>query len=295
MRTSNAALGLGPDSPSARPRPAAPSLPLGDDAAERRSEIAARLATLDRDDHFQVLGVARDADSAVVRSAYFALAKRFHPDKQPEALADLKRDVARVFARLGEAFQVLDNPQKRAEYVASLAASPDEKPDESGTVERVVQAALDFQKAEALLKKHDLVGAELLAAKAAAADPEQPDYRTLLIWIRAQRRGEPPPFEEGKTTPFFDDLLRELDTIIAKEPRYERALFCRGMLLKRSGRSDRALRDFRLVAEINPKNIDAAREVRIAEMRKRAGGTADAGKDKDKDAGGGFLGRLFKK
>jgi tetratricopeptide (TPR) repeat protein len=56
-----------------------------------------------------------------------------------------------------------------------------------------------------------------------------------------------------------------------KEPEYERALFYRGVLLKKAGRPDRAIRDFRLSAELNPKNLDAVREVRLFEMRRRTG------------------------
>jgi tetratricopeptide (TPR) repeat protein len=118
------------------------------------------------------------------------------------------------------------------------------------------------------------------------------------VWIQAQQRGDPPNLQEGMTSAHFDDLIRTLDGVIAKEPRYEKALFYRGSLLKRSGRNDKAIRDFRLAAEINPKNIDAVREVRLYEMRKRAGGgAAGAKKDGPKGAqeGTGLLGKFFKR
>ena len=84
-----------------------------------------------------------------------------------------------------------------------------------------------------------------------------------------------------------------LDGVLTKEPRYERALFYRGMLLKRAGRGDKAIRDFRLAAEINPRNLDAVREVRLHEMRKRSGG----GPSEHPRSGpqGGLFGKLFKK
>ena len=60
------------------------------------------------------------------------------------------------------------------------------------------------------------------------ADPEQPDYLALLVWIQSLRRGDPPPMREGMTSTHFDDLIKTLDGILAKEPRYERALQYRG-------------------------------------------------------------------
>jgi hypothetical protein len=40
------------------------------------------------------------------------------------------------------------------------------------------------------------------------------------------------------------------------------------MLLKRVGRVDAAMHDFRSVVQLNPKNLDALRELRLWEMRR---------------------------
>jgi len=135
------------------------------------------------------------------------------------------------------------------------------------------------------MKKNDLNGAENYAKRAAQADPDQAEYVALLTWIQALRRGDPPIVPEGKTSSFYDDLIMVYDGILAKEPMYERALYYRAVLLKRAGREERAMRDFRLVVQLNPKNIDAVREVRINQMRK----------DKKRKDEAGILGKLFKK
>jgi tetratricopeptide (TPR) repeat protein len=88
----------------------------------------------------------------------------------------------------------------------------------------------------------------------------------------------------------YDDLIKHLDGILAKEQEFERALYYRGVLLKRSGRLDRAIRDFRLSAQLNPKNLDAVREVRLFEMRRR--GTAGGQKAGEQD---GLFGKFFKR
>ncbi|WP_437815389.1 DnaJ domain-containing protein [Sorangium sp. So ce1078] len=271
-----------PDLPPPPPPRAAPSPEL----AARRAEIEARAAAIDGESYFKMLGVADDAPPERVQSAYFTLAKQWHPDRTPPELQDVKPLVARVFARISEAYQTLSDPKRRAEYMQGPkeAAAPAEDEEK---IARVVDAALEFQKAEILLKKNDLAGAEIRARRALNADPEQPEYMTLLVWIQAQRRGEPPALAEGATSAHYDDLIQTLDVVLQKEPRYERALFYRGMLLKRSGRIDRAIRDFRLAAEINPKNLDAIREVRVQEMRSRT--------SNDPTPAGGILGKFWKR
>ena len=63
-----------------------------------------------------------------------------------------------------------------------------------------------------------------------------------------------------------------LDEILASEPCYERALFYRGMLLKRSGRRDAAISDFRMAAALDDgRRLDAVRELRLETTRSKRG------------------------
>jgi DnaJ-domain-containing protein 1 len=276
--------------------PVAPlAAPAKPELAARRADIEKRAQTIDGEDYYQMLGVTPEAPADQVKTAYFTLAKSWHPDRLPPDLLDVKPLVARVFARFSEAYQTLVDPAKSQEY-AQLIKSGGGSPDDQEKVARVVDAAMEFQKAEILLKKHDLAGAEQLAAHAVQADPEQPEYIALLAWVRAMRRGDPPDLREGQTSSHFDDLIKLLDTVLAKEQRFERALYYRGVLLKRAGRIDKAIRDFRLAAEVNPKNIDAVREVRLYEMRKRGGGPPSGGaKDKPAEGQDGLFGKFFKR
>jgi curved DNA-binding protein CbpA len=274
----------------AAPAPAAPEPkpPERPEIAARRAEIEKRVQVVDSEDYYQMLGIQAGATVDQVKAAYFGLAKSWHPDRLPPDLLDVKPQVARVFARFSEAYQTLMDPVKSKEY-GDLMRSGGGSPDDQEKVARVVDAALEFQKAEILLKKNDIVGAEQLANRAVQADPDQPEYLTLLVWIRALRRGDPPELREGQTSAHYDDLIKLLDGILAKEKEFERALYYRGVLHKRSGRVDKSIRDFRMAAQLNPKNLDAIREVRLFEMRRRS---AKGGKGGEQD---GLFGKFFKR
>ncbi len=67
-------------------------------------------------DHYATLGVARDADPEVVRAAYRALAKKYHPDTSP----DKSSESSRRFRQISEAHSVLSDFAQRARYDESL-------------------------------------------------------------------------------------------------------------------------------------------------------------------------------
>lgn len=61
-------------------------------------------------DYYKIMGVARDATEAQIKTAYRKLARKFHPDVSKE------KDAEARFKDLGEAYEVLKNPEKRAAY-----------------------------------------------------------------------------------------------------------------------------------------------------------------------------------
>ena len=62
-------------------------------------------------DYYDILGVNRQADEEEIKKAYRKLALKFHPDRNPNDKAAEEK-----FKELGEAYEVLGDPQSRAAY-----------------------------------------------------------------------------------------------------------------------------------------------------------------------------------
>ena len=61
-------------------------------------------------DYYEIMGVARDAAPDEIKRAYRRLARKFHPDVSKE------KDAEARFKEVGEAYEVLRDPEKRAAY-----------------------------------------------------------------------------------------------------------------------------------------------------------------------------------
>ena len=66
-------------------------------------------------DHYHVLGVPRDASRPEIRRAYRRLARRHHPDVNPQ------REGAGRFAEVAHAYEVLIDPARRDHYDSAVA------------------------------------------------------------------------------------------------------------------------------------------------------------------------------
>lgn len=245
-----------PPPPPARPVTTSPP-PLSTD--ERRKEIIARADVIEKQNYFEMLGVKLEATADEVKNAYINLAKTWHPDRLPPQLTDVKDVCARVFARMSEAQQTLTDEEKRKRYLR-LMKEGGETPEQQQEIANVVGATVEFQKAEICLRKNDLAQAEELARRAVQLDPEQADYIALLAWLESLK-------PTSQTPEATLERIAELERALKLNERCERAYFYRAMLYKRQHRDALAFKDFKKVAELNPKNIDAQRELRLYDMR----------------------------
>jgi len=66
---------------------------------------------LEKRDYYEVLGVNRDAGEAELKKAFRQLARKYHPDLNPD-----NKDAETKFKEINEAYEVLSDPEKRARY-----------------------------------------------------------------------------------------------------------------------------------------------------------------------------------
>jgi molecular chaperone DnaJ len=65
---------------------------------------------MNKRDYYEVLGISKDASKEEIKKAYRKLSKKFHPDINKEA------DASEKFQEVKEAYEVLSDDQKRAQY-----------------------------------------------------------------------------------------------------------------------------------------------------------------------------------
>merc|ERR1719171_2492264 len=88
---------------------------LAEEEEERKEALLklllqALMAPEAKKDYYSILGVPRNATAEEIKKAYRRLALKYHPDKNPDPLA------AGVFVEIVEAYEVLGDAERRAEY-----------------------------------------------------------------------------------------------------------------------------------------------------------------------------------
>ncbi len=84
---------------------------------ERLVFVKKQYENLEHLDYYQVLGVPADENPALIKRSYFALARSYHPDHFASvAQGNFRQAAGQIFRRMTEAYQILMNAEKRAEY-----------------------------------------------------------------------------------------------------------------------------------------------------------------------------------
>lgn len=122
---------------------------------DRKRVILDTFYRLDALDHYELLGIPRQADKRAIRARYHQVINVFHPDRYyGKQLGSFKAKLERIFQRLTEAHEVLARSQARAEYDTYLNAGQstralEQQLSDEETVARELEAARARIEAEA--------------------------------------------------------------------------------------------------------------------------------------------------
>lgn len=229
--------------------------------AVRRRAILTRASTIAHETYFEMLGIPETASTTEAQQAFFSQAQTWHPDRLPAALDDLREAASLVFAHLSEAHNVLSDEKRRKKYVERLGATTVAN---SSARPPAIPPANRHEAAEVAFSQREFERAEELLRQYLNDHPRNAPSLALLAWTLSQL-----PQNQGAGP--VREQFRLLDQAIAADWECERAYHYRALLHKRVGAHAAALQDFKMAAQLNPHNVDAAREVRLAEMRAKNG------------------------
>ena len=248
---------------------------------EMRKRVSEKAIEIGTQNYYEMLGVGGNATVDEIRKSYFILAKTFHPDRLPSALkSELSETVQYLFSNLTEAHAVLTDPSARESYDQIIGKPHGSTSSISDLYsQQAVRDALSaeslFQRALVFLNQKNLGKAKELVEEAQILVPDEGEYVALSAHLQVLSRPKDADFE---------DLESKLRTAADQCPKSERVILYFADVLKRSGKINEAKRYYKRTLEINPHNIEAAREIRLIEMHKK----------RKSDPKGGFFKKIFK-
>ncbi len=238
--------------------------------SEIRTLIERTFAELEGRNHYEVLSVDENITSEALKKTYFRLAKLYHPDRHFDPdIADLKRPLEAIFARITEAYNVLNDKAKRDEYNLSRAMKPKSTAAQEDKTDNAATAANQFNKGLKEYKAGNFWGALEAFAWAGRLDPANArywHYQGLALAEMPRRQHE------------AQDHLRKAIEIEPTRPEFHVAL---GSLYLRNNLKARAISQFREALKWDPDSKQAKQGILEAEGKKSS------------EENGGLFGKLF--
>lgn len=195
-----------------------------------RRRILQLYRSLDRSDHYQLLGVDRSADKKTIKRAYYELAAKLHPDRYfRKRLGSFKLRMETVFGRLSLAHETLTNDDRRAEYDAYV----EEQRRSRGIEELLADALAEVKRAEESVEREARAESAPNQPSAApvAPKPEAPKGPSVEVAVAARRdalarrllggMGRPPGAGSSPSQPAIRREPSTADAMDALRRRYE--------------------------------------------------------------------------
>ena len=223
-----------------------------------RKEVEKKFKNFEKENFFVVLGVAQKQNATVIRKAYFDLAKKFHPDVLASlGMHDLVEKAGAIFAKMTQAHETLSHPQKRKEYEASLEIDPNVM----SKINNIVQAEMEFQKGEIMLRNRAYKTALEQFQKAIDLNSEEAEHFVYLGWAQYLTA-------RGDKKLAASEARRIIQKGLSMRGNIDMAYLFLGRIAKTTGDLKDAEKQFNKALEINPHNDQANSELRFLYKKK---------------------------
>lgn len=211
----------------------------------QRDECLAILPRANASDHYALLGLTRTAPADEIRRSYYALARRYHPDRfRAGALGDLLPRFEHFFSLVTEAYNTLMSPELRAQYDEQIKVSAE--PESQKLSETAHLARENYTRGKLMVERRRFTEAVTFLENAVRMDPNQSAYNLelgLLLAKNPRRRA---------------DAERLLIRAVEIEPTRVAAYVALGEMYQRAGKPAHAARMFREVMRWEPDHVEAS-------------------------------------
>lgn len=257
---------------------------LADDLKQRWLKVIAKGRLMENQNYFEMLEIDKDAKSSDARNKFYQLAKEWHPDRLPQELSPIREFVQIIFSYMSEASTALSDEGSRMKYLQTVREGGG-TPATDRLMQSILDMAMEYERVLVMTRKRQWDDALELLKRILGVIKDEPDYHAMHAWILQQKF-------PGHDAP-LPKMLESVDAALALHPQHERANMLKAQILRKMNKPLDALEYFKKVAEMNPNNIEAVREVRVATMR----GTTARKKRQEQESKPvtGLLGKLFGK
>ena len=207
------------------------------------AEMLQRFDQLREQDLYQVLGVIATANPDEVRRAYYALAKRFHPDKFIRE--DAKAKAEKVFAHITEAYSTLTHPETRKRYDEDQALRKSSREPEK-KVDPGLVAHINFKHGKDMFDKGKLGEAITFLQNACDQDPSKAEHFHYLA------------IAQSKNPRWKKDAEENFLKAIEKDPMNAEIYTHLGSLYARGGMHSKARDMFKKALQWDPAQQEAS-------------------------------------
>lgn len=235
----------------------------GEDQEAPKELAAARaleteLRTLSKKSPLEIMGVKASASDEEVHARYMTLAKLHHPDRLRQgasrALVDARKQ---MFAVVQAAYEATQTAEKRQAIEQLNAFGVANAADEQAVVKAILESETLFKKAEIMARMRKYPEALDLLDQALARKPGDPEFRLHRSFYRFMAKQIEPEL-----------ALQEISTELKKQPTIAAGFLFVARINKSLDKMEAAIKAFKKVLDLDPRNHEAESELRLASMRK---------------------------